>query len=252
MKEEGIFMIFLPESIERILERIEEAYKRDIKKRIAYSKKWNRYAGTDSAKVQLEFFEEFKSSLESGTSKLLVCEEGKEDEAKICLMNAVFKWFEPLVMEDIYRIRNDVYIQRGLKKRIEALSKKNKTKEEALCLLGFLNNAYASSWGQGDELYQIRDFRLVESEEEFETILKKYSDAEDLTASKGLVNFTTIRVALVPVDNITIYQKKGIFEEYKRFSREHLVDKNIDDALKMFDLWHDVRETAIYYIYAPK
>ena len=32
MKEEGIFMIFLPESIERILERIEEAYKRDIKK----------------------------------------------------------------------------------------------------------------------------------------------------------------------------------------------------------------------------
>lgn len=31
MTKEGIEMIFLPESIERILERIGEAYKRDIK-----------------------------------------------------------------------------------------------------------------------------------------------------------------------------------------------------------------------------
>lgn len=36
MTKEGISMIFLPESIERILERIGEAYKRDIKKRRSY------------------------------------------------------------------------------------------------------------------------------------------------------------------------------------------------------------------------
>ena len=256
MKEEGITMIFLPESIKRILKRTEEAYRRDIIRRMAYyssiSINGKTYKGTDTVIFQLECFQNFKASLENGTSPLLTCEEGKEDEAKIRLMYAVYKWFEPLGMEDIYRIKNDVYIQSGLKSRIKKLSKNSKTKEESLCLLGFLNNAYASSWGQEDENYEVRDFRLVESEEEFEKILKEYRDAEDLTASKGIVDFTTIRVALVPVDDISIYKKKEILEEYQRFIRRYLVDRNIDDLLKMFDLWHDVRETAIYYIYAPK
>ena len=256
MKEEGMTMIFLPESIKRILERTEEAYKRDIMRHRAYyssiSRNGKTYKGTDTVRFQLKCFQEFKASLENGTSPLLTCQEGKEDEAKIRLMHAVYKWFEPLGMEDIYRIKNDVYIQRGLKSRIKKLSKNSKSKEEALCLLRFLNYAYASSWGQEDEEYEVRDFRLVESEEEFEKILKEYRDAEDLTASKGIIDFTTIRVALVPVDDISIYKNKGILEEYQRFIRRYLVDRKIDDLLKMFDLWHDVRKTAIYYIYAPK
>ncbi len=84
MTKGGISMIFLPESIERILERIGEAYKRDIKKHRSYyssiSKNGKKYTGTDTVKIQLEYFEEFKTSLENGTSQLLVCEEGKEDE----------------------------------------------------------------------------------------------------------------------------------------------------------------------------
>ena len=201
MTKEGIAMIFLPESIERILERIGEAYKRDIKKRRSYyssiSKNGKKYTGTDTVKIQLEYFEEFKTSLENGTSQLLVCEEGKEDEAKIRLMN--------------------------------------------------------SSWGQDDAHYKIKDFRLVESEEEFEKILNKFDDAEELTASKwNIVDYTTIRVALVPMDRRTILIRKGLFEDYKRFYKEHLSDMNFDSAFKMFNLWHDVRETAIYYIYAPK
>ena len=120
-------------------------------------------------------------------------------------------------------------------------------------LLGFLNNAYNSSWGQFDAYYKIKDFRLVESEEEFEKILNRFNGAEELTASKWLiVDYTTIRVALVPMDRITIYKKKGIFEDYQRFLKEHLSDMDFDNAFNMFNLWHDVRETAIYYIYVPK
>ena len=54
------------------------------------------------------------------------------------------------------------------------------------------------------------------------------------------------------MDWTTIYKKKGIFEDYQRFCHEHIGDMGFDDALKMFNLWHDVRETAIYYIYAPR
>ena len=92
-----------------------------------------------------------------------------------------------------------------------------------------------------------------ESEEEFEKILNKFDDAEELTASKwNIVDYMTIRVALVPMDRRTILIRKGLFEDYQRFYKEHLGDMNFDSAFKMFNLWHDVRETAIYYIYAPK
>lgn len=257
MAKEGITMIFLPESIERILERIGEAYKRDIKKRKSYysfiSKNGKTYTGTDTIKIQLKNFEEFKEKLKNGTSQLLICEEGKEDEAKIRLMHAVWEWYEPLGMENVYRIENDVYIQRGLRKRLERLANKHATQKEALNLLEFLNNAYGSSWGQGDAYYQIRDFRLVDSEEEFENILNESDGAEELTNRKWLiVDYTTIRVAFIPINRMSIYKKKGIFEDYQRFCKEHLGDMNLDDAVKMFNLWHDVREIAIYYIYVPK
>lgn len=239
------------------MERIGEAYKRDIKKRTSYyssiSKNGKIYTGTDTVKIKLEYFEEFKASLENGTSQLLVCKEGKEDESKIRLMHAIFEWYEPLSMDDISQIENEVYIQRGLRKRIERLSNECETKKEALNLLEFIDNAYCSSWGQEDASYKIKDFRLVESKEDFEKILKESNGAEELTASKYLaVDFSTIRVALVPIDWITIYKKKGIFEDYQRFYKEHSGDMNFDNAFKMFNLWHDVRETAIYYIYAPK
>ena len=54
------------------------------------------------------------------------------------------------------------------------------------------------------------------------------------------------------MDRRTILIRKGLFEDYQRFYKEHLGDMNFDSAFEMFNLWHDVRETAIYYIYAPK
>lgn len=248
-------MIYLPESIERTLGRIAEAYKRDIKKGKSYyssiTKNGKTYTGTDTVRIQLEYFEGFKASLENGKSELLICEEGKEDEAKIRLMNAIYEWYEPLSMQDIYLIEKDVYIQKELKKRITKLKKESNTKQEAENLLGFLNNAHNSSWGQEDEHYKIRDFRLVESAEEFEKILEESNGVRELTSSKNLiVDFTTIRVALVPMGWRTVMKKKGIFEDYKRFTN-NLGDINFDAAFKMFNWWHDVRETAIYYIYVP-
>lgn len=254
--KEGITMIYLPESLERTLARIEDAYKRDIKKGRSYyrsiTKDGKIYTGTDTVKVQLEYFKEFKASLENGTSKLLACEEGQEEKAKIRLMNAIWKYYEPLCHDDICIIDNDVYIQRGLRKRIESLSIQRQTQEEAKNLLGFLDDAHSSSWGQGDAYYKIRDFRLVKSKEEFEEILAKLH-AEELTRCKNLlIDYTTIRVALVTVDWRTIYKKKGIYEDFQRLCKEHGGDMDFDDVWKMFNIWHDVRETAIYYIYAPK
>ena len=249
-------MIYLPESVERVLERIEEAYKRNIKKgRSYYSsiiKDGKTYTGSDILKIKLEDFKKFKASLENGTSKFLVCEEGQEEKAKIRLMNAILGYYVPLCHDDICIIDNDIYIQRGLRNRIQSLSTQKQTQEEARNLLQFLDNAHCSSWGQGDAHYKIRDFRLVKSKEEFEEILSKLH-AEELTGCKNLlVDYTTIRVAWTAVDWRTIYKKKGIFEDFQRLRKEHGGDVDFEDVWEIFNIWHDVREIAIYYIYAPK
>lgn len=256
IKKEGVIMIFIPESIKRILKRIENAYQEDLAKGVAYcyaiDKNGQLYTGTDAVRIQLENFKEFKTSLEDGTSELLMCEEGKEDEAKIRLMHAIGKFYEPLSSKNIMIIKRDVYVQRGLKTRIKKFRAKTKKYGEASNLLELIRDAHWSSWGQGDSEYEVRDLRLAESEAEFEAILTT-EGAIELTKSKNLlVEFTSIRVALVTLDEMDIYQDKGIFEDYKRFLNEHLKCKDFDDAMKMFNLWHDVRETAIYYVYVPK
>ncbi len=245
-------MIIVPESIKRILDRTIEIYSRDLKNHRSYysSIKINGryYTGTNTTKILLKLLKDFKAKLENGTSQLLVCEKGKEDEAKIQLMYSVLEHLEPLSNYDKAYIMHDVYIQEGLVERVEALSKKIKTQQEASGLLDFLNDAYNSSWGQDDEIYRVRDFRLVTSEEEFEYILTTVKNVEEITDKPF---FTTMRIALVTMNYYSLYKEKGILEEYQSFLETHKDDDDFDGAIDMFNMWHDVRETAIYYIYAP-
>lgn len=244
--------IYLPESIERILERIEDIYNLELQN-LSFFKNESDHTKVDAVKFQLEQFKEFKTSLENGTNILLLCEEGKEDESKVLLMHSIEKLYNHMSADNICRINNDVYIQTELQQRLKKLNRCKLLKTECKNILNFMHTAYNSSWGQSDAYYKVKDFRLVESEEAFEEIISKFHDAEELTNHTLLIsNFTTIRIAFVPMNFSTIYKKKGIWEDYQKFWKEHLSDNNLDTAIKMFNLWHDIRETAIYYIYVPE
>ncbi len=215
-------MIYLSESIERMLERIEIVCKRDIKKCKAYfsmvTRDGKNYYGSDTVRFWLEDFKAFKAALLDGSSEYLKCEEGFEEEAKISLMQAIYAWMSPFWSDDISWIQNDVYVQRGLKKRIERLADLPETHDEAENLLNFIEKAYCSGWGQMDEYYKIKEFRMLDTEEEFEEILHSSTVAEELTRRKYLiVDFKVIRVAIIPEDWRSIHKKKGIFEDYNRF-----------------------------------
>lgn len=253
MSNQGTTMIVVPESIKRILERTVEVYTRDLENHRSYydSIKVNgkTYTGSDTTRFRLKRLKDFKLSLENGSNKLLVCEKGKEDAAKIHLMYAIQNYLDPLPASDVAYIMNAVYIQDGLLSRIQKLCDAYKTQKEALPLLDFLNDAYNSSWSQDDEYYQVRDFRLVTSEKDFENILITVEDVEDITDKPF---FTTIRMAITTLDYADIYEKKGIADEYRSFLEAHQKDEDFEGAIDMFNLWHDVRRTAIYYIYAPE
>lgn len=256
--EYGYTRLYLPESIERTLDRIEQTYISDVQKGKSYysliKRNGKEYVGTDTVLLHLADFRRFKARLknEDAIDPLLICKKYSENEAKIKLMYEIWTWYDPLWNEDIKKITNDVFVQKELRNNLNTLSRKRgPAKAESKKIIKFIDTAHYSSWGMDDERYRIRDFRLVRTPDEFEDILKN-EKAEEISASSNCIEeFNIIRVALVTLDFETLYKKKGLYEEYIHLRDEYVTSSCFENAVKMFNLWHDVRETAIYYVYCP-
>lgn len=243
--------IFLPSHIIQKLYLLEETYKQAVKDgRSYYSgiyKQGKEYVGKDTARILLGEVKMFKESLEKGTNKLCWCEKGHEDEAKIEIVNAIYKYYAPLSYYEQNYIENEVHIEDGVLQRIYNFRYRIAFQNEAIPFLNFFANAKTSGAGSGEEKYQIKDFRLIESEEEFEQILKKHSSSEEITEQKD-----SIRMIFCPKEKDDLYKEKGCWEAYKKLFEKYRKKDNLERAIKMFDVWNDIKETAVYYIYAPE
>lgn len=221
------FKLYITSNIRRILEMIEQTYKR--------------------RKVPLEDFKKFRRSLENGSNNLLFYEEGQADMAKIRLMEEIKKYYTSMPRREVYRMIHRVEIERGLISRLTQLKKLPNTKAEATKLLTFINAAQFSCWGQIDEKIEMRFFKLVTSREKFEELLK-FPNIEELTQSPNQpVPFTTIRLAIKLIDYDTLYRNNGIYEDYIECLKRH--SSNPNPAIEMFNFWHGVMNTAVFYIY---
>ena len=178
----------------------------------------------------MEEFSKFKKELDEGSSQFLFCENGKEDEAKIRLMKKIFGYLSPLNVDDISWIMNDVRVQSGLKSRLRSLARNNKFRQEVSKLLNFIKNSYFSACSQFDEGVRDKEFRLVESKRTFEEILHSSGDVREL------YQFTGIQVAMLLLDEVAVYYQRGIFDEYNKFLKRHLKDRDFTNAIEMFNL----------------
>ena len=212
------------------------------------------YTGTALVKQYRKSFRKFKASLEDGSSKFLKCDLGKEDHAKVQLLYELWRWGDPFSCEDWNRIFGDVFVQRKLRSRLEEHMRGGKVAVEAKSLLKFINNAYGSSWGQQDSDYRVRDFRLVETEEEFEELLHSSTVAEELTRGPYLIeSFNYIRVMWIPDDFRTVHKQKGIFEDYNLWAANiNWNEIDFGDAVKAYNMWHGITNRANYFVYIPK
>lgn len=263
-------MISLSKSVKAWLERIDREMTRDVMAGRAYYSTVKRgkrtYKGKDTTRECRRSFRRLKKGLLDGTSKVLECEPGKEYEAKAMLMNWVYQHYDPFDSKAIARIKGDVIASRKLKNRLGDYLQDAGAHDEAETLLDFINGAINSSWGQDDADYFVKEFRLIESKEEFAKCLQE-KDVEDLTTGQTYwftpngnrkksykKPFEFISVAWKPVSAKTIYKEMGIYEEFETVRDSYVCNRNVDfvRVLEAFDLWHGVRERAIYYIYAPK
>ena len=251
-------MIFLSEHVLRVLERMDAIMARDIERGTHYYASMTvdgkTYTGTELVKEYRKGFRKFKVSLEDGSSELLQCDLGKEDQAKVRLLYELWRWGEPFSCEDWNRIFGDVFVQRKLRARLEAHASGGKLAREASNLLKFINNAYASSWGYTDSDYRVRNFKPVETEEAFDELLHSSTVAEELTRGTNLIEqYKHIRVMWIPDDHRTVHKQKGIFEDYNLWAAQiNWNEIDFDDAVKAYNMWHGVANRANYFVYVLK
>lgn len=249
-------MLLLSQSAKRTLERIEKTIEKDIKNGIVYPSTIPvnsiSHVGPDTTIRQLQFFKAFKKSLETGANKLMQCEDIAREDAMLDVIDAIWEFYEPFTSDQKLIIENDAVIDEDLIKRLELFSKKNKENRTAKSLNNFLQNPCTSAWGQDDLWCGIREFKLVETLDEYENILHT-SGICDITTDKSCDEKTEIRLAFYRISAEEIIKKKGLYRDYIRFVEKYLFSRRIDvtSAIQKYKMWYDIRTIGIYYIYIP-
>lgn len=185
--------------------------------------------------------------MKTGQHHLLDYHPGESDNQKMKLMRSISSYLAPLPSPEINRVRNRVIIDRGIQYRLKKMCRTTETCKEATALTGFIDNAYNSSWGNSDEFFPDKIFRLINSKEEWEKLLKT-KVIELLTSSPNVrPTFSTIQVAMELKNSEEIYKEMGLYEDYRDCIERHFPSPG--QAIKMFAFWHGIAPTAIFYIH---
>lgn len=244
----------IPLALIQLVDRVEECIHRDLKapKRECfgyseYIENGRKVKGKASIVRYLEDFVEFKQSLVSGESPLLMYEEGKADEQKAEIIERILEFIPPLTVgHPKGYIFKHVVADPELKKLLRKLSREGdeKTKEAAKDVLDTINEAYWQSIAQGDAYYDDKYFIVVNTEEEFNTLLHK-PHAEDYTEYFKLTN---VKVGFYPVTVGEVLKEKGLYEDALEYFHRHQYKWN-EFGETTFNIWHDVRSRAVIFFF---
>ena len=178
-------------------------------------------------------WEELKTSLINGTHPLLIYSSEQEaDENKVKLISEIYS-------RTSISCNHECYMDEELIPRLQQLSRRTRTKKEALDLIDIveaINNGYGG-WNESEFTSEVHYLKLIRDKRKFEK-LKKMEDCEEVSVANS-----AIRVARTIKSIRTVAKEKGLLDIYERaFQYSHP---------RTLLRWHNVKETTILYIYAP-
>ena len=246
-------MIIIPEHVKKHVDRIIAQYEAAYEERRSFSRKITvgdkEYVGLQTTQFWLEDLKQFRTALE--TQELAIFQ-GTEEDVIAKIYNAIQDYYEPLNAEAISEITKVVWVQSQLRRELKkAAKKRRKTCQEARGILDYIKNAKHIAWSQDDECVQRKIFKLVKTNEEFEFILKSNKDKCTELTVECSEPFEMIRIAMVEISFKEQYQSKHIVKEYKKLFDAHKLDWK-QRAFDQFNFWHDVMNTAVYYVFIPQ
>lgn len=208
------------------------------------------YSGVETTEYFLETVKHFRKLLDT-QEEYLICQTEEEFRKKVYFKICEFS--KPLSEKAILRITHSYTCQGQLEDALRAARKDPNLYHEAEFISWFISNGCTEHWSDVDETIIHKEFKLVRSKETFEKIVSgkgKYPTVE-ITQS-GKIPFAHFRVAMQKFSIEDCYRKQSKRREYHDFwERPHNIEEFSTDC-DIFNLWNNVSETGVYYVYFPK
>ena len=244
-------IIIIPEHVKERVDRIIAEYEKLLKQKVAIfqrvSANGTDYYGTDTTKYYVETLKKFREELDKQESPIF---NGTPEEIQMKIYQYIMEHYDALSMSSIYEINRDVFTQKQLLKELRKAANNPETEKEARMMMQIIKTAKTSSWGQDDEFYDTKYFKLVRSLEEFESHISMAEHKNrgwELTPG-SIEPFKQIRVAFEEVPFQTQYRKKGVYRTYKKNAKH---SDFFDGKHHIFNFWNGISSTCIYYVYMP-
>ena len=244
----------VPAHIKQLVDRIITEYERLCRQghKIALQMYRNNriYSGTETTKYYLEEVRKFRKLLDKPTGSMFV---GDEMDVNKRIYKKICEFYKPLSPTAVKRITCSTSCQGQLEDLLYSAKRNPLLAADLKHLTWFIYNGNTVSWNHIDENVQRKYFKLVRNEEAFGKLFSTASAAPlvEITHT-GSFDCSKIRIALQIQDIEAIYRKQSKLREYKNFWSNATNIDEFELEHTVYNLWNDVAETGIYYVYIPK
>lgn len=207
------------------------------------------YSGRETTKIYLRGVDRFIILLDSQEGDIFC---GTDDDVRCKIYLQIQEFYKPLSEVAVKRATREIDRQGQLMTALYRAKKKPDLVEDARAITWFINHAYRLDFGEEDSGVEKKLFKLITKEDEFEKLFEKSDSIKELFSQKVIPN-GKIRVAFQRFSVQDLYKKKMISRKLRTFWESQIDNQeNFDTAFAAFNLWNDVAETGIYYIYVPE
>ena len=208
------------------------------------------YSGIETTEYFLKSARHFRALLDTQGEYLA---SQTEEDFRRKIYRKICEFYKPLSEVAILRITNSTVCQGQLEDALRAAKKSPNYCSEAKFISWFISNACTQHWCDADETIYHKEFKLVRSEEAFEKLVSaqgKYPTFE-ITQS-GKFPCSHFRIALQKFSIEDCYRKQSKLREYRNFwESSHNIEEFSTDC-EIFNMWNNITETGIYYVYIPQ
>lgn len=208
------------------------------------------YAGIETTEFFLNSAKLFREILDNPNHAFF---SDTEKEIRKKIYEKILEFYKPLPQQSLLRITRTTECQEQLKRILRSAKQNMSVSEDAHQISWFISNASTLDWCQADETVNHKIFKLVQTEDAFQKLLKNTTSTpivEITEASQS--HYSSFRIAFQFFDIPDGYRKQVRMRELQNFWQNSDNIDNFDTDYKIFNMWNGITETGIYYVYIPQ
>ena len=208
------------------------------------------YSGIETTEYYLKSARHFRTLLNAPGEYLVA---STEEEFRRKVYQKICEFYKPLSEKALLRITRSTICQEQLERALRSAKRNPALASDAKFISWYVSTACVTNWSEVDETIVRKEFKLVRTEEAFEKLLDPQGKFPAIEITQdGSFPYSHIRIALQRFDIEACYRKQARLREYRTFWENNHNIEEFDTDCKIFNMWNNISETGIYYVYIPQ